>query len=202
MKLIIIYLQYHFVYKLFHKLKLDSNAVSTHARGQWATLTTHHSRGAINGFVVLLKATLVVTCGLSESNRRSSDHKIRPRLDPNPKALPNSATTSELYCVMFYVWQNCIFLTHSVSFPAWGNLGNVLKNQGKVAEAEQAYRNALYYRRNMADMLYNLYVESRSLYMLTKANIPDVCQGTFVCIRTLMNQPCVAGTFPRAHESV
>ncbi|XP_065139580.1 protein O-mannosyl-transferase TMTC2 [Paramisgurnus dabryanus] len=39
---------------------------------------------------------------------------------------------------------------------AWGNLGNVLKNQGKVADAEQAYRNALYYRRNMADMLYNL----------------------------------------------
>ncbi|XP_048869728.1 protein O-mannosyl-transferase TMTC2-like [Brienomyrus brachyistius] len=39
---------------------------------------------------------------------------------------------------------------------AWGNLGNVLKNQGKVEEAERAYRNALYYRRNMADMLYNL----------------------------------------------
>nr|XP_006633670.1 PREDICTED: transmembrane and TPR repeat-containing protein 2 isoform X1 [Lepisosteus oculatus] len=39
---------------------------------------------------------------------------------------------------------------------AWGNLGNVLKNQGKMAEAEKAYRNALYYRRNMADMLYNL----------------------------------------------
>ncbi|XP_072566415.1 protein O-mannosyl-transferase TMTC2-like isoform X2 [Paramormyrops kingsleyae] len=39
---------------------------------------------------------------------------------------------------------------------AWGNLGNVLKNQGKVMEAEKAYRNALYYRRNMADMLYNL----------------------------------------------
>ncbi|XP_048862482.1 protein O-mannosyl-transferase TMTC2-like isoform X4 [Brienomyrus brachyistius] len=39
---------------------------------------------------------------------------------------------------------------------AWGNLGNVLKNQGKVMEAERAYRNALYYRRNMADMLYNL----------------------------------------------
>uniref|UniRef100_A0A667Z9D9 dolichyl-phosphate-mannose--protein mannosyltransferase n=1 Tax=Myripristis murdjan TaxID=586833 RepID=A0A667Z9D9_9TELE len=29
---------------------------------------------------------------------------------------------------------------------AWGNLGNVLKNQGKMEEAEQAYRNALYYR--------------------------------------------------------
>ncbi|XP_076014954.1 protein O-mannosyl-transferase TMTC2-like [Genypterus blacodes] len=39
---------------------------------------------------------------------------------------------------------------------AWGNLGNVLKNQGKIAEAETAYRNALRYRGNMADMLYNL----------------------------------------------
>jgi len=44
----------------------------------------------------------------------------------------------------------------SCAAPAWGNLGNVLKNQGKMGEAEQAYRNALYYRRNMADMLYNL----------------------------------------------
>ncbi|KAL3048146.1 hypothetical protein OYC64_006842 [Pagothenia borchgrevinki] len=39
---------------------------------------------------------------------------------------------------------------------AWGNLGNVLKNQGKMAEAEAAYRNALHHRGNMADMLYNL----------------------------------------------
>ncbi|KAF5895952.1 transmembrane and TPR repeat-containing protein 2-like, partial [Clarias magur] len=39
---------------------------------------------------------------------------------------------------------------------AWGNLGNVLKNQGKMTKAEEAYRNALYYRGNMADMLYNL----------------------------------------------
>lgn len=41
-------------------------------------------------------------------------------------------------------------------FVAWGNLGNVLKNQGKMAEAEKAYRNALQHRGNMADMLYNL----------------------------------------------
>ncbi|KAG9342323.1 hypothetical protein JZ751_016825 [Albula glossodonta] len=34
----------------------------------------------------------------------------------------------------------------SVPPPAWGNLGNVLKNQGKVEEAERAYRNALHYR--------------------------------------------------------
>lgn len=40
--------------------------------------------------------------------------------------------------------------------PAWGNLGNVLKNQGRTEEAEKAYLNALYFRRNMADMLYNL----------------------------------------------
>ncbi|XP_051911642.1 protein O-mannosyl-transferase TMTC2-like isoform X2 [Hippocampus zosterae] len=39
---------------------------------------------------------------------------------------------------------------------AWGNLGNVLKSQGKTAEAEKAYRNALRNRGNMADMLYNL----------------------------------------------
>lgn len=41
---------------------------------------------------------------------------------------------------------------------AWGNLGNVLKSQSKISEAESAYRNALYYRSNMADMLYNLWV--------------------------------------------
>lgn len=47
---------------------------------------------------------------------------------------------------------------HSIFFSltAWGNLGNVLKNQGEISEAEKAYRNALYYRSNMADMLYNL----------------------------------------------
>lgn len=33
-----------------------------------------------------------------------------------------------------------------------------MKNQDKMAEAEKAYRNALYYRGNMADMLYNLWV--------------------------------------------
>lgn len=42
------------------------------------------------------------------------------------------------------------------NLSAWGNLGNVLKSQGQMEEAEQAYRNALYYRSNMADMLYNL----------------------------------------------
>ncbi|CAL8262266.1 unnamed protein product [Merluccius merluccius] len=57
-------------------------------------------------------------------------------------------------------WQNEEMLYKSGIYvnpaKAWGNLGNVLKNQGKMEEAEQAYRNALYYRRNMADMLYNL----------------------------------------------
>lgn len=39
---------------------------------------------------------------------------------------------------------------------AWGNLANVLNDKGQVAEAEEAYRNALKYRGNMADVHYNL----------------------------------------------
>lgn len=49
----------------------------------------------------------------------------------------------------------CWTLTQ-MSPAAWGNLGNVLKNQGKMVAAEAAYRNALRHRGNMADMLYNL----------------------------------------------
>lgn len=53
---------------------------------------------------------------------------------------------------LFYLtWRSC-----SRGPAAWGNLGNVLKNQGKMAEAERAYRKALHHRGNMADMLYNL----------------------------------------------
>ncbi|XP_069104952.1 protein O-mannosyl-transferase TMTC2-like [Argopecten irradians] len=39
---------------------------------------------------------------------------------------------------------------------AWGNLANVLNSQGKIGEAETAYRNALVHRSNMADTHYNL----------------------------------------------
>uniref|UniRef100_A0A0L8G1Q3 dolichyl-phosphate-mannose--protein mannosyltransferase n=2 Tax=Octopus bimaculoides TaxID=37653 RepID=A0A0L8G1Q3_OCTBM len=39
---------------------------------------------------------------------------------------------------------------------AWGNLANVLNSQGKEKEAEFAYKNALKYRSNMADVHYNL----------------------------------------------
>ncbi|KAJ8032021.1 Transmembrane and TPR repeat-containing protein 2 [Holothuria leucospilota] len=39
---------------------------------------------------------------------------------------------------------------------AWGNLANILKMEGKIAEAEVAYRNALKHRSNMADVHYNL----------------------------------------------
>jgi len=43
-----------------------------------------------------------------------------------------------------------------VCVPAYGNLGSVLSSQGRVEEAEWAYRMALKYRSNMADVHYNL----------------------------------------------
>lgn len=39
---------------------------------------------------------------------------------------------------------------------SWGNLGIVLSNQGKLKEAELAYRKALHFRFNLADVHYNL----------------------------------------------
>jgi protein O-mannosyl-transferase len=39
---------------------------------------------------------------------------------------------------------------------AWGNLANVLNAQGKSLEAEAAYKAALSFRSNMADVHYNL----------------------------------------------
>ncbi|KAK7151891.1 hypothetical protein R3I94_008279 [Phoxinus phoxinus] len=80
---------------------------------------------------------------------------------------------------------------------AWGNLGNVLKNQGKVAEAEQAYRNALYYRRNMADMLYNLglllqennrFSEALHYYKLAIGSRPTLASAYLNTGIVLMNQ--------------
>ncbi|KAJ3630169.1 hypothetical protein MTP99_011377 [Tenebrio molitor] len=39
---------------------------------------------------------------------------------------------------------------------AYGNLGSVLSSQGRMAEAEWAFRKALHFRPNMADVHYNL----------------------------------------------
>ncbi|RZF44540.1 hypothetical protein LSTR_LSTR002313 [Laodelphax striatellus] len=49
---------------------------------------------------------------------------------------------------------------------AWGNLGSVLSGQGRMVEAEQAFRTALRYRSNMADVHYNLGIllQSREKY--------------------------------------
>ena len=44
----------------------------------------------------------------------------------------------------------CVFVA------AYGNLGSVLSSLGRVEEAEWAYRMALKYRSNMADVHYNL----------------------------------------------
>jgi Tfp pilus assembly protein PilF len=43
-----------------------------------------------------------------------------------------------------------------IDFLAYGNLANILSAQGKKKEAESAYKKALTYRFNMADVHYNL----------------------------------------------
>ncbi|CDQ63036.1 unnamed protein product [Oncorhynchus mykiss] len=98
-------------------------------------------------------------------------------------------------------WQNEEMLYKSGIYvnpaKAWGNLGNVLKNQGKMAEAEQAYRNALYYRRNMADMLYNLglllqennkFSEALHYYKLAIGSRPTLASAYLNTGIVLMNQ--------------
>ncbi|NP_001087168.1 protein O-mannosyl-transferase TMTC2 precursor [Xenopus laevis] len=80
---------------------------------------------------------------------------------------------------------------------AWGNLGNVLKSQSKIDEAENAYRNALYYRSNMADMLYNLglllqenskFSEALHYYKLAIGSRPTLASGYLNTGIILMNQ--------------
>ncbi|EFN84706.1 Transmembrane and TPR repeat-containing protein CG4341 [Harpegnathos saltator] len=44
----------------------------------------------------------------------------------------------------------------SMLLAAYGNLGSILSEQGRVAEAEEAFVQALRYRPNMADVHYNL----------------------------------------------
>nr|XP_020042297.1 transmembrane and TPR repeat-containing protein 2 isoform X2 [Castor canadensis] len=80
---------------------------------------------------------------------------------------------------------------------AWGNLGNVLKSQSKISEAENAYRNALYYRSNMADMLYNLglllqensrFAEALHYYKLAIGSRPTLASAYLNTGIILMNQ--------------
>ncbi|KAF7248757.1 Protein O-mannosyl-transferase TMTC2, partial [Varanus komodoensis] len=80
---------------------------------------------------------------------------------------------------------------------AWGNLGNVLKSQSKISEAENAYRNALYYRSNMADMLYNLglllqensrFSEALHYYKLAIGSRPTLASAYLNTGIILMNQ--------------
>lgn len=52
-----------------------------------------------------------------------------------------------------------------LNVSAYGNLGSVLSTQGRIMEAEQAYRRALLHRPNMADVHYNLWVNLASLIL-------------------------------------
>ncbi|KAJ0069685.1 hypothetical protein NL108_011972, partial [Boleophthalmus pectinirostris] len=98
-------------------------------------------------------------------------------------------------------WQNEEMLYKSGIYvnpaKAWGNLGNVLKSQGKMEEAEHAYRNALYYRSNMADMLYNLglllqesnkFSEAVHYYKLAIGSRPTLASAYLNTGIILMNQ--------------
>uniref|UniRef100_A0A3P8UUS5 dolichyl-phosphate-mannose--protein mannosyltransferase n=1 Tax=Cynoglossus semilaevis TaxID=244447 RepID=A0A3P8UUS5_CYNSE len=98
-------------------------------------------------------------------------------------------------------WQNEEMLYKSGIYvnpaKAWGNLGNVLKSQGKMEEAEKAYRNALYYRSNMADMLYNLglllqesnkFAEALHYYKLAIGSRPTLASAYLNTGIILMNQ--------------
>uniref|UniRef100_A0A8C6SLF8 dolichyl-phosphate-mannose--protein mannosyltransferase n=1 Tax=Neogobius melanostomus TaxID=47308 RepID=A0A8C6SLF8_9GOBI len=98
-------------------------------------------------------------------------------------------------------WQNEEMLYKSGIYvnpaKAWGNLGNVLKSQGNMEEAEQAYRNALYYRSNMADMLYNLglllqesnkFSEAVHFYKLAIGSRPTLASAYLNTGIILMNQ--------------
>ena len=53
-------------------------------------------------------------------------------------------------------FQSKLFQSIYSEFSAWGNLGNILNAQRRHVEAEAAYRHALFYRSNMADVHYNL----------------------------------------------
>ncbi|XP_068595595.1 protein O-mannosyl-transferase TMTC2 [Brachionichthys hirsutus] len=98
-------------------------------------------------------------------------------------------------------WQNEEMLYKSGIYvnpaKAWGNLGNVLKSQDKMEEAELAYRNALYYRSNMADMLYNLglllqegnkFLEALHYYKLAIGSRPTLASAYLNTGIILMNQ--------------
>ena len=54
--------------------------------------------------------------------------------------------------------ENCfLFLFSPILYAiAWSNLANILKAKGDLLGAENAYRNALSHRGNMADAHYNL----------------------------------------------
>lgn len=52
----------------------------------------------------------------------------------------------------------CVVLNGLFVRLAYGNLANILSANGNKKEAEAAYKKALTYRANMADVHYNLYV--------------------------------------------
>ncbi|RVE72270.1 hypothetical protein OJAV_G00060180 [Oryzias javanicus] len=146
--------------------------------------------------------------GYSHHCNSAEDHALRLLLFTPPSlALPpcGSAALILLFGVKTVLrnrdWHNEEMLYKSGIYvnpaKAWGNLGNVLKSQGKMERAEQAYRNALYYRSNMADMLYNLglllqesnkFSEALHYYKLAIGSRPTLASAYLNTGIILMNQ--------------
>lgn len=95
-----------------------------------------------------------------QRTRELGEKKNQPHLLFNKNSSFMGFVSLRNFLILAYsVMCNWIVALYEYCFlllTAWGNLGNVLKSQSKISEAESAYRNALYYRSNMADMLYNL----------------------------------------------
>jgi len=78
------------------------------------------------------------------------------------------ARVKRLFLALFYLYIIALYVCVCVCVclsTAWGNLANVLNAQGKSLDAELAYKSALGYRSNMADVHYNLWVIVRTIIL-------------------------------------
>ena len=100
----------------------------------------------------------------------------------------NSFLKRESYVLCRHIHSVLPVINPPFPFPAWGNLGNILNAQKRHAEAEAAYRQALLYRSNMADVHYNLGILLQEL--ARKEEAIESYQKAITC------RPKLTGEFP------